>query len=508
MSVIQTQSRNRSVGDPTPAFESMKPMWDKARAVCGGEKAVKEFDGTVDTVAFENLLIPFSPTMSQAQYNFYKAEAELPGITSAFAKMLVGGLLRKPPEIRFRKEVPEDAETWIRDNFGADDSPILSFLAASLWEEVQTSRAWVGLNIASNNDEDAPIEPFPFWLRSDVVINHRVAEDPITGKNKLMFVIVRGYTEVYKEDEFHPTLTETVWVHELVNGKYQIREFHANKDASATVASGKIKMDPEKMPSQFKLEKTHKGIMIRGEVIDFIPLWPLNGEYDFGEPMLTSIIDKEVSLYNKISRRNHLLYGAATYTPIIFSDMMDEEFEKIVESGLGTWLHLGKDDKADILKTPTEALSDMEAAIEKSIEELAKLGVRMLSPETAQSGVALQLRNAAQTAQLGSLCTKLSATVRQIIAQMINWRYDLELKDGDVVFNLSSDFDTVGLGADWLRLITEWYQDGLIPRSIWLSIIKKNDIAPSDYDDEKGVEEINSDPVPARGRVEGADLMR
>jgi hypothetical protein len=335
-----------------------------------------------------------------------------------------------------------------------------------------------------------------------------VAEDPITGKNKLMFVIVRGYTEVYKEDEFHPTLTETVWVHELVNGKYQIREFHANKDASATVASGKIKMDPEKMPSQFKLEKTHKGIMIRGEVIDFIPLWPLNGEYDFGEPMLTSIIDKEVSLYNKISRRNHLLYGAATYTPIIFSDMMDEEFEKIVESGLGTWLHLGKDDKADILKTPTEALSDMEAAIEKSIEELAKLGVRMLSPETAQSGVALQLRNAAQTAQLGSLCTKLGATIRQIIAQMINWRYDLELKDGDVVFNLSSDFDTVGLGADWLRLITEWYQDGLIPRSIWLSILKKNDIAPSDYDDEKGVEEINSDPVPARGRVEGADLMR
>jgi repressor of nif and glnA expression len=150
----------------------------------------------------------------------------------------------------------------------------------------------------------------------------------------------------------------------------------------------------------------------------------------------------------------------------------------------------------------------MEAAIEKSIEELAKLGVRMLSPETAQSGVALQLRNAAQTAQLSSLCTKLSATIRQIIAQMINWRYDLELTDGDVVFNLSSDFDTVGLGADWLRLITEWYQDGLIPRSIWLSIIKKNDIAPSDYDDEKGVEEINSDPVPARGRVEGADLMR
>jgi hypothetical protein len=91
---------------------------------------------------------------------------------------------------------------------------------------------------------------------------------------------------------------------------------------------------------------------------------------------------------------------------------------------------------------------------------------------------------------------------------MINWRYDLELTDGDVVFNLSSDFDTVGLGADWLRLITEWYQDGLIPRSIWLSILKKNDIAPSDYDDEKGVEEINSDPVPARGRVEGADLMR
>jgi hypothetical protein len=506
MGVRSVPAGTRTVGDPTIAFESMKPLWDKARAVCGGERFVKEYDAFVDTRSFTNLLIPFSPTMSQEQYSFFKAEAELPGITSAFAKMLIGGLLRKPPEIRFDESVrvPEEAITWIRDNFGADGSPILSFLAATLWEEVQTSRAWVGLNVGTpEKDEDNPeIIPFPIWLRADVVINHRVAHDPATGKTQLKFLVVRGFIEDYGDENsdeieaFHPKLIEAVWVHRLSSAGYIIEEYRAQSETTVEYQNGHKVDAPEKRPTTFKLHgEPQPGVIVKDEMIDFIPFWPFNGEYDFSEPLLTSIIDKEIALYNKVSRRNHLLYGAATYTPVVFSDMAEDDFDKIVESGLGTWIKLGENDKADILKTPTEALADMDRAIEASIEELAKLGVRMLSPETAQSGVALQLRNAAQTAQLASLCTKISATIRQLIAQMLNWRYNLELKDSDVIFNLSSDFDSAAMGHEWLRLVTEWYQDGIIPRSVWMSILKKNDMVPADYDDEAGKTEIGTDPL-------------
>jgi hypothetical protein len=107
--------------------------------------------------------------------------------------------------------------------------------------------------------------------------------------------------------------------------------------------------------------------------------------------------------------------------------------------------------------------------------------------------VALELRNAAQTSQLGTLNMKVSAQLADIIVCMINWRYDLEITVSDIKFNLSEDFNPAPLGADWLRLVTEWYENGLIPRSVWLQIIKINDIIPPDYDDEEGSTEITED---------------
>ena len=44
-----------------------------------------------------------------------------------------------------------------------------------------------------------------------------------------------------------------------------------------------------------------------------------------------------------------------------------------------------------------------------------------------------------------------------------------------------------------MRLITEWYQNGLIPRSTFLEVAKNNDAIPTDYDDAKGNDEISND---------------
>jgi len=194
-----------------------------------------------------------------------------------------------------------------------------------------------------------------------------------------------------------------------------------------------------------------------------------------------------------MSRRNHLLYGASTFTPVVASDMSDEEFDELVSSGLGSWLRVRQGEAISVLETPTDALKDMEKAILSSIEEMAKMGIRMLSPESAQSGIALTIRNAAQTATLGLLNTQISNTLTNILAFMLEWKYGKPVPSSDVVFNLSADFQPTQIGADWMRLVTEWYESQLIPRTTWLQILKQNDILPSDYDDEDAANEINSD---------------
>lgn len=501
--VNAAQSSVKTVADPNASYDSLKPLWDKSRAVCSGERYVKEFDDVVDTIRFTNLLIPFSPSMSQAQYEFYKAEAELPGITAQFAKMLVGGLLRKQPILTLPNNVPEEAKNWIINEFGKDDTPLTSFLDAALYDEVQTSRAWVFVDYpqitnpqALSNEDFKKFKPYPILQKAESIVNWRTKTN-MHGKTLLDRVIVRGYRESYEVNEFHPTFRDTVWVHELDDQDlYRIRIYERSSDTSqVTVIDGKQYKNYNKEKAPFELIDTIENILSNGERLNYIPAWPLNGTVEAVEPMLMAVIDKEISLYNKISRRNHLLYGASTYTPIIISDMPDDDFDEIVQGGLGTWLRLRQGDDAKVLETPTAALQDMDRAIAAAIEEMSKLGIKMLSPETAQSGVALEIRNAAQTAQLGTLSNKISNVMKQIITCMINWRYNLQLTSAEVEFTLTSDFNPVPLGSDWLRLATEWYQGGLIPRSVWLQLLKQNDMVEPEYDDEAAKQEITADQL-------------
>ena len=495
---IRASIQKLGVADPCPAYSSMKKIWEKNRAVCGGERFVKEYDGLLDTLYFSNLLIPFSPSMSAQQYEFYKAEAELPGLVSLYAKFIVGGLLRKQPHLELPDYLPKEARSWILDEFGQDSSPLSVFLAEALNEELITGSSWVYIDYPSITEEQAytleePLSPYPILYKAENIINWRVAVDPLTGQQLLSSAIIRAYEEIYPDDEFHPRYVDTVWVHEIVNGYYQVRKFIANKDETPFFVNGSVYNEYSPSGEKFNLIDTQSDFYVQGERLRFIPLWPLTGQIGVEEPFITPLVDKEVSLYNKMSRRNHLLYGASTFTPVVASDMSDEEFDELVSSGLGSWLRVRQGEAISVLETPTDALKDMEKAILSSIEEMAKMGIRMLSPESAQSGIALTIRNAAQTATLGLLNTQISNTLTNILAFMLEWKYGKPVPSSDVVFNLSADFQPTQIGADWMRLVTEWYESQLIPRTTWLQILKQNDILPSDYDDEDAANEINSD---------------
>jgi hypothetical protein len=498
-------SQTRTVADPNAAYESIRPLWERSRAACNGERYVKELDKRVDTLGFNNFLIPFSPSMTQQQYDFYKAEAEYPGIVAQYAKIVVGGLLRKKPQLELPKSIPEEATNWIMNAFTQDSQSLSSFLDSALWEELQTSRAWVYVDFpvvpdAANKTraETADLKPYPVIWKAENIVNWRYATNSTTGKKILDRVIIRGFEERYDDNvyEFHPEMVDTVWVHEIKDGKYQIRKFQANNATQQVeYINGQNRQNNTKVSPKFTEVGDAVVFLVNGETIDFIPAWPLNGSVDCIEPMLSPLIDKEMALYNKLSRRNHLLYGASTYTPWIASDMPDEDFEALVANGLGTWIRLRQDDTCGVLETPTEALEDMDRAIASNIEEMAKMGIRMLTPESEQSGIALEIRNAAQTAQLGTLNMKVSTIMSDVIAFMIAWKYDIEILASEVKFTLSTDFNPAPLGDAWLRLATEWYEKGLIPRSVWLQIMKQNDILAPDYNDEDGQAEINSDEL-------------
>jgi len=511
-------NKSKSVGDPHPKYESLKPLWRTARGILNGQSQVKELDASLDTYSFKNILLPFSPSMTPEQYAFYRAEAELPGLTAQYCKVIIGGMLRKLPEIVLPEDAPEGALDWMKNSFTSNNDSLLSFLDAALFEELQTSRAWVLVDYPSVPNYDAlsleerkMLAPYPVLLNAESVINWRTGPHPRTGKNCLLALVVRSYETMYRSNPLHPDYVECAYVHRIseqgvyVVDKYEMRE---KQSANVNFINGVAQQDYEVAGgmhgaknadgSMWQLVATYDQIMSNNEMFDYIPATPLNGNIEGEEPVLMPLIDREVSLYNKVSRRNHLLLGAATYTPVVISDMTDDQFEEVVSAGLGSWIKVQQGDDVKALETPSRALRDMELVIQNTVNEMARLGIRMMAPESGSgrdSGVALEIRNAGQSALVASISTKVSQQMTKILCWMMNWKYNTNYVVSDIKFSLTPDLNPAPLGADWLRLITEWYTGGLIPRSTFLDIAKANDIINTDYDDMKGQEEIGQDDI-------------
>jgi hypothetical protein len=502
-----TKAIKKSVADPSDSYQSLKPLWKKSRAVLQGQENVKAHDEFLE-YDYSNLLIPFSPSMTQRQYDFYKSEAELPGLTAQYCKVLISALLRKDSHLKLPDELPDEAYDWIRSNFTLDGRSLFNFLDNALWEELQTSRAWVYVDYPSLTEEQYDmltpedrdmIKPYPVLIEAENVINIQTDVHPITRQKTLSRWVTRYLVKRYSDDNpWHPNYVDTVADHYLDESGRLVIDYYEHPDTNneIKVLNGDVKQEYEDRLTEigFKLVNTVMPTMF-GERVRRIPAWPVNGQFEPVEPVLMPLIDREIALYNKVSRRNHLLYGAATYTPVVQSDMTDEEFEEIVNAGLGTWLRVRKDESITVLETPTAALADMEKAITATVEEMAKMGIRMLSPEQAASGVALEIRNASQTAQLGTLNAKVSNTMREVIAFMINWKYNTDYNSTDIEFEMSSDFAPMVGGEGAMRLVSEWYQTGIISRSTFINIAKYNDFLPADYDDDEAVEEIQTDPL-------------
>jgi hypothetical protein len=469
------------IAEPCREYLQYVNKWRRCRDACGGLRAVLEHDLIVSV---DNYLLPFSPSMHKAQYQFYQAESEYPGIVTEYAKMLVGGLIRKQPQITLPDGISQQDRNWLLNSFGRDGCSLSAFLSQALWEEVLTSRAWVFVDLPSAISSNS-IRPYPVIWTAESVINwkYSIGMDDRPFLEMVMVMTTRKVPD--PTSEFHTLDQRCIEVHRLVNGVYVV-ERYIEKPVENNSNKG--------FGSEFVLEGEQIVPKLRGEVLNRIPAWPLSGKAEMQEPILLALVDRELALYNKLSRRNHLLYCASTYTPVVFTD--DEDgFNTLVDAGLGSFVRLGPGDNIKVLDTPTAALKDLENAVAATLGDMAKMGIRMLAPENSQSGVALDIRSAGQVAKLASMNTQISSTLSSILAYMLTCSSGRPVMPVDVPVLLSADFDPSPLGAEWLRLVTEWYEKKLIPRELWLNILKVNDIVPAEYDDVIGKVSIDEDEL-------------
>ena len=69
-SIVKSTQTKKGPGYPNDEYLSQVNEWKRNRAVIQGPSYTKDYDTVPST---DNLLLPFNPTMTQSQYDFYKA---------------------------------------------------------------------------------------------------------------------------------------------------------------------------------------------------------------------------------------------------------------------------------------------------------------------------------------------------------------------------------------------------------------------------------------------------
>ena len=492
--------QQKTVATPNEEHAAMRFIWERLRAIVAGEAAVKNYDyylrrfGTVVSSSYrenlgapynqsgftsqrqlqqqfrgygQNLLIPFSPNMSVDRYDFYRSEARFLGFTGDFVKSSIGAMLRKEPELEFPDGVPEGALDWIRNEFTSDKKPLISFLDDAIFDHIVTGNTWIWVDYWEEEiDGELVGRPIPTFLMGESVINWRVGDHPISGKEQLLMLVVKTSESSLGENEFHDDYKDVVRVHDIdEKGHYRLRRFEQTD-------SGAWEPTLLETPN------------FAGKPLMMIPVFPLSGSAGLSTPFIQNFADAEVGHYNANSRRNHLLYGSASYTPVVSADLTEEDTKAIEDAGIGGIWFLPKEASATALSTPTDALKDLEKAIETEKDNMAKLGSRALAREvgTRESGTALDIRNSTASATLASASRRLASNIRQVITFMVNWQYKLEIDDNDVKFTLSTNFVRNSAGEGAVMTAFEFWKAGIISKETLTRVAADNDFLPADFD--------------------------
>jgi len=73
---------------------------------------------------------------------------------------------------------------------------------------------------------------------------------------------------------------------------------------------------------------------------------------------------------------------------------------------------------------------------------------------------------------------------------------------------MSNDFAPIVGGEGAMRLVSEWYQTGIISRSTFVNIAKYNDFLPADYNDDEAISEIQTDPLTTTPNDNQVDIIQ
>lgn len=463
-------------------YEKMAPLWARCRAVVAGQAAMH---------AKGEAYLPKLTGEERTEYTARLKRSDFFNATWRTIAGLTGMAMRKEPA----RVLPALLEGYAEDITMAGVN--LDALAEHIVEEVlEVGRIGLLVDHPTMPDGVAAItqdaaekmgqRPFLTTYRAEAIRNWKFAR--VANRWSLVQVVLGEQAEVLK-DEFTTELVDRYRVLDLDEaGNYRQRVFEVI-DGKDVLVEGPL------YPT------------MNGKPLDYIPFGIIgrSGKGDaIDEPPLIDLVDSNVAHFQLNSDYRHGLHFTALPT-LFLAGMTDTDAD-----GNSTPFYIGgsaaitsphPDAKGMFIEYTGQGLGAISTALKELEQRMAILGARMIADETRQAETlgATQIKRVGENSILARICIATSEAIEWALEVMAQWSG----ATGEISYQISREFNPLGLSAQDLTAIFAGVQSGIISEQEAFDLLQRGDVIDGQKDFETHQEEIGQQgparPEPEQG---------
>lgn len=456
-------------------YNKYAPKWKRARDVLSGQDAVH---------AAKTEYLPMLKDQTPTSYGAMVKRAGFFNASWRTVESYLGMLFRKPPE----KDLPTALDSLLKD-VSLKGVDLDKFSKEVALEELgigfygilvdHPPAPSVGTPVTVALAEQLGLRPTMQMYKAECIINWKFRT--INNKHTLCMVVLQEcFTEANPANEFEDK-TGTQWrVLDLdENQVYRQRIFR--------LIDGREQVLGEPVYP-----------LMNGKPLDHIPFY---ADFDFEEPPLIDLFDKNLDHYRVNADYRHGLHFTGLPTPVVSgysppTATPGQPPDKLYIGSESAWVFPDPNASASFLEFTGQGLSELREALNEAKAEMAVLGAKLLASE--KNGVEAfktqAMRNSGETSILSAISIETSNRLREALKTFSAWA---GAPNDDLNYELNREFMPVSMDAATLTAYVAAWQSGAISEAELFDNLQRGDIIASDKTLEEHQAEIDAAPPPA-----------
>ena len=426
------------------------------------------------------------PGHDQDDYDKFVNRAYFLPATQRTHEAYVGMVMSPEPIVQ---GVPEGKE-YLREDITSSGEPLERLAATVVGEVLATGRCAVLVDYPETNGEnvitrraaeDMGLRPYATYYSYDDIINWRT--DTVGGRTALTQIRLREVFEVEDEaDEFETDAMERIRVLDLVGGIYRVRIYERHVDNKG---KNNWLQTSETYPRKNGQYLTEIPCFVFG-----VSTLDINLGAQIEPPMLPLAKVNISHLNNSASLEWALLWVGSPTLFIAGRVPTDEQGQPYpIRLGSSSALVMEEGSKAEILQAKADSLGALRQSMEDKRRDMVSIGSRVLQ-ESGTGQISTETdasQQAGERSTLAQVAGTVSDGMTKVLQLMLDWDGS-EAPDASVALN--KDYAPKDLTPQELTAWTNAVQQGAVPQSMFLALLKKRGAAAQEMTLDDFEEEI------------------